>query len=232
MARLPNCRRCAPPNPPWRSQDEFGGGDGLRDSLFEFFAEKDVYRKELRDELELHDSQWEQALAGGPAEAIALVAHPAVQRAPRAAPVRRSLSRRRRRPVSRGEDPTLDDASFLSRCLSLGKQYRLQRLITNPESVSKVLFETALRLARNRGLADADVPNLAERRRAFAEEISSAIRRVDIIDALAASRRAGAIDERGGEGRGARVGLSSFPSVRPSPQYANLSTNLFRNVPS
>jgi len=49
-------------------------------------------------------------------------------------------------------------------------------------------------MARNRGLADADVPNLPERRRAFADEIGGAIHRVDIIDTLAASRRAGLID--------------------------------------
>ena len=35
---------------------------------------------------------------------------------------------------------------------------------------------------------------LVERRRAFAEEIRSAVRRIDAIDALAASRRAGLID--------------------------------------
>ena len=96
--------------------------------------------------------------------------------------------------VARGGDASVDESAFLARCLSLGKQYRLQGRISNAESVSKVLFETALRLARNRGLLDPDVPNLAERRRAFAEEINAAIRRVDIIDALAASRRAGLID--------------------------------------
>ena len=37
-------------------------------------------------------------------------------------------------------------------CLALGKQYELQRRIRSAESVSKVLFATALALARNRGL--------------------------------------------------------------------------------
>jgi glycerol-3-phosphate O-acyltransferase len=78
--------------------------------------------------------------------------------------------------------------------LPLGKQYHLQRRIRSAESVSKVLFESALRLARNRGLLDSGVPNLPERRRAFAREIREAVRRVDAIDALAASRRAGLID--------------------------------------
>jgi glycerol-3-phosphate O-acyltransferase len=93
-----------------------------------------------------------------------------------------------------GDEPEIEEAPFLSRCLSLGKQYRLQRRISSAESISKVLFETALRLARNRGLVDPEVPRLAERRRAFAEEIATAVRRVDAVDALAASRRAGLID--------------------------------------
>jgi glycerol-3-phosphate O-acyltransferase len=57
-----------------------------------------------------------------------------------------------------------------------------------------VLIETALRLAGNRGLLEPGPADLAERRRAFAEEIRDVIRRIDAIDALAASRRAGLID--------------------------------------
>jgi len=169
----------------------------LRDLLkFEFFfAEKDVYRRELRDELALHDPQWEQALAAGPDLVNSLVRR-----------IRPFNAHRVMRPflqayrvvadalVARGAEVNIEEGPFLSRCLALGKQYRLQRRIASAESVSKVLFESALRLARNRGLLDPDVPDLAERRRAFAAEIDAAIRRVDIIDALAASRRAGLID--------------------------------------
>ena len=56
-----------------------------------------------------------------------------------------------------------------------------------------MLFETALRLARNRELLDPAPPDLAERRRAFAEEIRAAIRRIDAIELLATSRVAGLI---------------------------------------
>ena len=79
-----------------------------------------------------------------------------------------------------------------ARCLALGKQYQLQRRIHSAESVSKVLFETALRLARQ------SRPARARRRRtspsagaAFAEEIRDAIRRIDAIELLAQSRVAG-----------------------------------------
>src|SRR5439155_1417128 len=63
-----------------------------------------------------------------------------------------------------------------------------------PESVSQVLFATALSLARNRGLVDPGAPDLVERRRAFAEELREVTRRVDAIDALVAARHAGLID--------------------------------------
>ncbi len=88
----------------------------------------------------------------------------------------------------------VDEAKFASAALALGRQYQLQRRITSPESVSKVLFQTALRLARNRGLLDPDTPDVDARRQAFAEEIRDAVRRVEAVDALAASRRAGLID--------------------------------------
>src|SRR5207245_10950787 len=84
--------------------------------------------------------------------------------------------------------------AFLRACLALGQQYVLQRRILSPESVSQVLFATALSLARNRGLVDPGAPDLVERRRAFAEELRQGTRRVDAVDALVAARHAGLID--------------------------------------
>lgn len=86
-----------------------------------------------------------------------------------------------------------DQNAFLGRCMGLGRQYLLQRRIQSAESVTKVLFETALRLARNRGLLETAASDLAERRKAFADEIRAAIRRVDAIELLAQSRVAGLI---------------------------------------
>ena len=57
-----------------------------------------------------------------------------------------------------------------------------------------MLFGTALRLARNRGLLEAGGGELVERRQAFAAELRDVIRRIDAIAALAAGRRAGLID--------------------------------------
>jgi len=169
----------------------------LRDLLkFEFFfAEKEVFRSELRREIALHDPAWEQALAAGGAEIQALIRR-----------FRPFSAHRILRPFLEAyqvvgdalervdAQAPFDDGAFLSGCIALGRQYALQRRIRSAESISKVLFGTALRLARNRGLLESGAPDLTARRRAFAEEIRQAVRRVDQIDALAASRRAGLID--------------------------------------
>jgi glycerol-3-phosphate O-acyltransferase len=87
-----------------------------------------------------------------------------------------------------------DRSRFLSECRGVGRQYHLQRRIRSADSISQVLFQSALRLAGNRDLLEVGQPDLQARRVAFADEIRSALRRVDVVDALAASRRAGVID--------------------------------------
>jgi len=168
----------------------------LRDLLkFEFFfADKERFRQELADEISLHDDKWESALARGRTSIQAVV------RSFRPFNAHRVL-----RPFLHGylvvadalmrekTDVALDQNAFLDRCMGLGKQYLLQRRIGSPESVSKVLFESALRLARNRGLVGPGPGDLEAKRRAFAEELRDAIRRVDAIDLLARARVAGLI---------------------------------------
>jgi len=169
----------------------------LRDLLkFEFFfAEKETFRGELREEIGLHDPAWEDRLAAGAAEIQGLVrcfrpfsAHRVLRPFLEAYRVVADALERR--------DPCspVEEGEFLSACLARGTQYELQRRILSPESVSQVLFANALGLARNRDLVEPRAPDLAARRRAFAEEIRHAIRRVDVIEALVASRHAGLID--------------------------------------
>ncbi len=87
------------------------------------------------------------------------------------------------------EDESFDEDVFLSECLEVGKQWELQRRIASAESRSMELFKTALRLARHRELMDGfDYPDIAQRRRRFAEEIATAIRRVNTIAELARTR--------------------------------------------
>jgi len=169
---------------------------GLRDLLkFEFFfAERDVFRAELRDEVALHDPGWEVQLAAGGDAVRAIVrcfkpfnAHRTLRPFLEAYRVVGDALERHPAPA-----PVVE-AELIATCLALGKQYRLQRRIRHEESVSKVLFATALRLAANRDLL-APAPDLEERRRAFAAAIRAVIRRVDAIEALAFSRLAGVID--------------------------------------
>jgi glycerol-3-phosphate O-acyltransferase len=167
----------------------------LRDLLkFEFFfSEKDQFRREITEEVALHDPNWKQALADGAEPVYALLrsfrpfsAHLVLRPFVEAYSVVADALQRR--------DPNaaIQDEAFLNDCLGLGKQYRLQKRIRSAESVSKVLFGTALRLARNRQLiGGADV---AARRTAFAADLKEVLRRVEAIDALAAARRTRLID--------------------------------------
>jgi glycerol-3-phosphate O-acyltransferase len=169
----------------------------LRDLLkFEFFfADKESFRDELRDELASHALEWEEQLAAGPDGIQQLIqsfrpfsAHRVLR------PFLESYRVVAENLAHRGSDEAIEDeGSFLNECLGLGKQQLLQRRICSASSVSKVIFQTALKIADNRGLVKADRADLGQRREEFAEEVRVALRRVDAIDALAASRRAGFI---------------------------------------
>jgi len=87
------------------------------------------------------------------------------------------------------EDESFDEQAFLAECLQVGKQWELQRRIASAESRSMELFKTALRLARHRELVDGlKDPEIARRRREFADEIATVIRRVNTIAEFARAR--------------------------------------------
>ncbi|HSV07023.1 MAG TPA: glycerol-3-phosphate 1-O-acyltransferase [Candidatus Binatus sp.] len=186
---------------------EDGGGDataafwdeamGLRDLLkFEFFfAEKDAFRDELRAEIRLHDPEWERRLAAVPAEIQALLRRFRPFSAPRVLrPFVEAYSVVADALERWPADAAVEEAEFLRQCQARGRQYVLQGRLRSPESVSQVLFATALRLAQNRELVQPGARDLGERRRAFAEELRRVLRRVDTIDALVTARHAGLID--------------------------------------
>ncbi len=87
------------------------------------------------------------------------------------------------------DDESFDQDAFLTECLEVGKQWELQRRMASAESRSMELFKTALRLARHRELVDGfEDLDIARRRREFADEIATAVRRVNTIAALAGAR--------------------------------------------
>lgn len=167
----------------------------LRDLMkFEFFfSDRAEFREELRTEMALHDPGWEERVQAGGKEIEALLLA-----------IKPFNSHRVLRPFLEAyrvvadqlallpPDAKIDETRFVSQCLALGRQYLLQKRVTRAESISKVLFQNTLRLAANRRLLDgAPAEELAARRLAFSQEIQRAIRRVDAIDVLAASRRTG-----------------------------------------
>jgi glycerol-3-phosphate O-acyltransferase len=89
--------------------------------------------------------------------------------------------------VLASDDGLADDAEVTRRALGLGRQYVAQRRLRSSESVSVLLFQTALQLARNRGLF-APGEDLPKRRAAFLTELRGLTRRLDRIEDLAVRR--------------------------------------------
>jgi glycerol-3-phosphate O-acyltransferase len=166
----------------------------LRDLLkFEFyFADRDGFARRIGEEVGFHRADWERTVSGsrdGTMEVLESIrpfkAHWVLRPFLEAYRVVADALELHdyRRPI--------DDKQFLIECMALGKQYRLQRRIQSEESVSSVLFATALKLAANRDLLAEGGPEVLDRRAYFALEIRDVIRRIDAIEALSAARRAG-----------------------------------------
>src|SRR5262249_29501367 len=169
----------------------------LRDLLkFEFFfPDRDAFRGELRRELANRDPNWEETLARTAEGALALGKRTRPFNAHRV--LRPFLEAYRVVADRLAQTPpgtVVDERGFLDACIGVGHQYHLQRRIHSGESVSRVLFETALKLADNRGLVHSTEPEIGQCRRAFADQSRATLRHIDAVEALAASRRAGLIE--------------------------------------
>jgi glycerol-3-phosphate O-acyltransferase len=146
-----------------------------------FFAEKATFRDEIAAELALIDPRWAEregrdVLAEAPLlvadrvlgaflDAYLVVAERLAEREPRLA---------------------VDHDALLDECAAVGEQLVLQRQLRYPESVSRELFRTALRVAAQRDLVDPGREELTERRRAFAEEVAAVVSRVAVVAELEA----------------------------------------------
>ena len=160
----------------------------LRDLLkFDFyFKERDEHRRQVAAEMARHDPSWEARLRSGPAAADELLAgmrplvshvvvRPFVEAYRLVADV-----------LSHDSQPVTADSNVVREALGLGRQYVAQRRLRSSESVSALLFQTAMQLARNRGLLEGD--DLAARRAAFLAELRDLVRRLDRIEDLAIRR--------------------------------------------
>ena len=131
----------------------------LRDLLkFEFyFREREEHRRQVRAEMERHDPAWESRLRSGAADALLAEMRPLVSQVivrPFVEAYRLVADVLATEDVTAGVDTLADDAEVTRRALGLGHQYVAQRRLRSSESVSVLLFQTALQLARNRGLFD------------------------------------------------------------------------------
>jgi glycerol-3-phosphate O-acyltransferase len=85
------------------------------------------------------------------------------------------------------------EREFLDECGGVGQQMLLQGRLHGPESLSRELFATALKLAANLDLIDPGRDELAQRRRAFAARLHDVVARLIVIDEIDAARRQEAI---------------------------------------
>jgi glycerol-3-phosphate O-acyltransferase len=177
-------------------------GDGwtealrIRDVLkFEFFfARKREFEQELRDELELLRPGWEQETARPGVAWEALAAAP-MHVAPRVlAPFLEAYLVVAERLAARDPRKPVAEKEFVTECLGVAHQYRLQRRLTSTESISRELFSTGLELAANRDLVDPGRDELARDRERFAAELRTLTGRVRRIRALGLAL---ALEQRG-----------------------------------
>jgi glycerol-3-phosphate O-acyltransferase len=163
----------------------------LRDQLkFEFFfPDKTAYRAVLQAELDRIDPRWETV-----ADGRAVLEHCDLLVANR---VLRSFldaqlvvaERLAARPVGQ----PVADKDFLDECRGVGQQMLLQGRLHGPESLSRELFASALKLAANLDLLGPGGDDLAPRRRAFAGRLHDDVARLIVIDEIDAAGRREAI---------------------------------------
>jgi glycerol-3-phosphate O-acyltransferase len=149
-----------------------------------FFADKRAFSDQLEAETELLDPGW-RARAASPEQAHAmlegtgfLLAHRVLR------PFLEAYVVVADRLAARDPRDPVDEPRFLEECGTVGGQWLLQGRLHSPESVSRELFSTAMRLARHRDLVDPGREELAERRRAFLAEVQGTVDSASTIAAL------------------------------------------------
>jgi glycerol-3-phosphate O-acyltransferase len=163
----------------------------LRDQLkFEFFfPDKTSYRAVIQAELDRLDPTWETVADGRAVleRSELLVANRVLRSFLDAQLV--VAERLAARPP---QDPVVD-GEFLDECGGVGQQMLLQGRLHGPESLSRELFSSALKLAANLDLIGPGGGGLAQRRQAFAERLHDDVARLIVIDEIDAAGRQEAI---------------------------------------
>jgi glycerol-3-phosphate O-acyltransferase len=163
----------------------------LRDQLkFEFFfPDKTAYGEVLQAELDGLDPRWETVADGRAVlERSGLLVANRVLRSfldAQLVVAERLAARTPRQPVAEPE--------FLDECRGVGQQMLLQGRLHGPESLSRELFASAVKLAGNLDLLGPGGDDLAGRRRVFARRLHDDVARLIVIDEIDAAGRREAI---------------------------------------
>jgi glycerol-3-phosphate O-acyltransferase len=157
----------------------------LRDLLkYEFFfASRDQFAKEMQSELDLAEPGSRHAFAElTPTDARRLLDRLGIHSAHLTLrPFLDAYAVVARQLTEQGDVSGVDEDRFLGRCLLLGQQWALQRVIASEESASKEMFRNALQLARHLGLVESDDAGLRERRVAFEDELTGIRRDIALL---------------------------------------------------
>jgi glycerol-3-phosphate O-acyltransferase len=162
-------------------EDRWDAAQALRDLLkFEFFfPERETHRAQLTGELARMGAEW--GTTDGEAvlrHADFLIAHRVLRSFVDAQLVvaLRLAARNPRTPVVEKE--------FLDECAAVGQQMLLQGRLHGPESLSRELFASALKLAANRDLVDAGREELGKRREELVTQLERVVADVSRIDGI------------------------------------------------
>ncbi|NMM83920.1 glycerol-3-phosphate acyltransferase [Rhodococcus sp. SRB_17] len=162
----------------------------IRDLMkFEFFfSDRDTFEEEMRTELHLIDPNWDSVTAD-PERTSQIVQEIRPYLAPRVLqPFLEAYQVVADQLVLAPVSKSFDEKTFTRTCIDVAHERRLRQQIASSESVSGELFATALNLARNRNLVEADDNDVTARREAFAEEIRVQVERLRHIRRLAHAR--------------------------------------------
>ena len=77
----------------------------------------------------------------------------------------------------------------MTKALKLGHQAYLQRRISSPASIGKLVFKNGFKLAAHRKLTDGGSADISSGRKALAAEIRDVLRRLELIRALGVAIR-------------------------------------------
>jgi glycerol-3-phosphate O-acyltransferase len=90
---------------------------------------------------------------------------------------------------------SLSEDECVSRSLKLGHQAYLQRRISSPSSIGKLLFKHGFKMAQHRQLTNGGGEEVAAARKALANEIRDVLRRLDLIRALGVATRGNTLEK-------------------------------------